>query len=146
MTHPLYSPKGPQSLIFPHVIQLFHKLKGQVSTPNYTNITTKELLNETISTYIVAKPLITANITQVHEVVESVHSDGQVQLHNGKQLKEMYQLRRKISEKTMRILREALPNRTRPPNHLFFTDENGHVINMNGFIFSNRVCWVELVT
>ena len=119
-----YSPKGPQTFIFPYVMKLFHKHHGQVESPNCTNITTKELFNEPLSTYTIMDSLNNSKISQVQQVVETIHSDGQVQLYSSNKLKELYSLRRKIPEKTMRSLLAALPTRTRPPNHIFYIDEN----------------------
>ena len=103
-----------------YLIKLFFKLGGKVDPLNRSNITTKELLDESISTYIDSRPLHRHKITTIHEVVATMSTSGHIEISPAAELKIQYSLRRKFNKRTMDQLQDALPSRTRPPNHILY--------------------------
>ena len=103
-----------------YLIKLFLKLGEKVDPPNRSNITTKELLDESISTYIDSRPLHRHKITTIHEVVATMSTSGHIEISPAAELKIQYSLRRKFNKRTMDQLQDALPSRTRPPNHILY--------------------------
>ena len=83
-------------------------------------VTTKELLDESISTYIDSRPLHRHKITTIHEVVATMSTSGHIEISPAAELKIQYSLRRKFNKRTMDQLQDALPSRTRPPNHILY--------------------------
>ena len=88
--------------------------------PNRSNITTKELLDESISTYIDSRPLHRHKITTIHEVVATMSTSGHIEISPAAELKIQYSLRLKFNQRTMDQLQDALPSRTRSPNHILY--------------------------